>query len=219
MVIRAVVTAGLFVQTTTLLALTKLDWTQWVPTAVSVLSIGIGVWIADRSIRKNRELTLWSFRATSERDHNRWILDQKKSEWGQLLRSVAEVHRVLRVVSTTEKERAELIAESLKPAVHELVIAQANCIFLQAFFADPERGKKFFSFLAEADAISEKISGLLSSIRAPLEGATDEEKIDQLTKIQELTNGITAKYFEFHQWLREEAALSLGSAGCEVKAN
>jgi hypothetical protein len=25
---------------------------QWIPTAVSLLSVGIGVWIADRSIRK-----------------------------------------------------------------------------------------------------------------------------------------------------------------------
>ena len=61
---------------------------QWIPTAVSLLSVGIGVWIADRSIRKNRELTLWSFRATSERDHERWVLDQKKAEWNQLLSAV-----------------------------------------------------------------------------------------------------------------------------------
>jgi hypothetical protein len=130
MTLHTVAAVGLFVQTAKQLASAMQDWGKWIPTAVSLLSIGIGVWIADRSIRATRHLTEWSFRATSERDHERWILDQKKSEWSQLLRSVAEVHRVLRVVSTTGKERAELIAESLKPAVHELVIAQANCIFL-----------------------------------------------------------------------------------------
>jgi hypothetical protein len=38
----------------------------------------------------------------------------------------------------------------------------------------------------------------------------------QLTEIQELTKGITDKYFEFQQWLREETSLSLGSASCKV---
>lgn len=128
---------------------------------VSVIPVAGGVWIADRSFRKTKKLTEESFRATSEKDHERWVLDQKKAEWSQLLKRVAEVHRVLRVVSTTGKERAELIVESLKPAVHELIIAQSNCVFLETFFADQERSKKFFSFLYDADRISDKISGLL----------------------------------------------------------
>jgi hypothetical protein len=152
------------------------------------------------------------------REHRRWILDQKKAEWSQLLRSVAEVQRVLRVVSTTEKERAELIAESLKPAIHELVIAQANCIFLQTLSADTKQRKKFFLFLAEVDSISEKISVLLSSIRVPLEGSTTTEKIAQLTMIQELTNEISDKYFEFQHWLSQEAAEDLGIASSKKSA-
>jgi hypothetical protein len=66
---------------------------QWIPTAISILSVGIGVWIADRSIRKNRELTLWSFNATSARDHERWVLDQKQAEWRELLVGLSETFR------------------------------------------------------------------------------------------------------------------------------
>jgi hypothetical protein len=112
-------------------------------------------------------------------------------------------------VSTTGKERAELIAEGLKPAVHELLISQTNCILLWVFFADPVRGKRFFSFLEEADIISGKISGLLSLIREPLEGSSAKEQTGQLTDLQTLTREITNKYFDFQQWLRQEAASDL----------
>jgi hypothetical protein len=112
------------------------SWVKWLlQFALSIVPVAGGVGIA-----------LWSFHATSKREHERWILDQKKAEWSQLLRSVVEVHRVLRVVSTTEKERAELIAESLKPAIHELVIAQANCIFLQTLSADTKHARSFYHF-------------------------------------------------------------------------
>jgi hypothetical protein len=57
-------------------------WKQWIPTAVSLLSIGIGVWIAQ-----------WSFHASSRRDHERWVLDQKKAEWRELLVGLSETFR------------------------------------------------------------------------------------------------------------------------------
>jgi hypothetical protein len=183
-------------------------WKFWVQ---SVIPVAGGTLIAVWSFIANRNSEQRQWERNQEAARNQWVRDQKKAEWSQLLRSVAEVHRVLRVVSTTEKQRAELIAEGLKPAVHELVIAQANCIFLHAFFADPKRGKRFFSFLAEADAISEKISGLLSLIRVPLDGSSAKEKMGQLTEIQDLTRGITDRFFELQRWLREEAASSLDS--------
>lgn len=182
-------------------------WKSLLQTAQIIIPVAGGVLIA------------WmAFQWNSKREHKRWVLDQKRAEWSQLLRSVAEVQHVVRVVSTTEKERAELIAERLKPAIHELVIAQANCIFVRALSADTRQREKFFLFLAEADLISEKISGLLSLIRVPLEGSTTTEKIAQLTQIQELTKGISDKYFEFQQWLRQEAAEDLGIASTEKSA-
>ncbi len=51
------------------------SWTKWLlQFALSIVPVAGGVGIA-----------LWSFRATSKRDHVRWILDQKKIEWKELL--------------------------------------------------------------------------------------------------------------------------------------
>lgn len=125
------------------------SWIKWllptiVQTVVSLASIAAGVWIA-----------LWSFRSTSKSDHKRRVLDQKKAERGQLLRSIAATQRVL--MSEAAKERVELMVDGLKSATHELWVAQGNCIFLQDFFANPVKNERFFSFIAEADSASDKI--------------------------------------------------------------
>jgi hypothetical protein len=72
------------------------SWLKWllptiVQTVISLASITAGVLIAVWSFRKTKELTEWSFRATSERDHERWILDQKKSEWRKILTICNEI--------------------------------------------------------------------------------------------------------------------------------
>ncbi len=61
------------------------NWVRWllptvVQTVVSLASIMAGVWIA-----------LWSFGATSKRDRERWLLDQKKAEWRELLASLYRI--------------------------------------------------------------------------------------------------------------------------------
>jgi hypothetical protein len=53
----------------------------------------------------------------------------------------------------------------------------------------------------------------------PLEGSTTKEKMGQLTQIQELTNGISDKYFEFQHWLSQEAAEDLGIASSKNSAS
>jgi hypothetical protein len=108
--------------------------TQWVPTAISLISIGVGVWIADRAIRKSRELAEWSFRAASEKDHKRWIRDQRKVEWSELLKAAGQIRRVMPPGLMNSLERAKLIRANLKPALQEFEVVAAGCAFLNDFF-------------------------------------------------------------------------------------
>lgn len=138
-----------------------------------------------------------------------WKREQRKSEWSQLLRSIAEVERVLRMGSTVYRDRIQLIIKDLKPAIHEVVQAQANCLFLIDFFADREKHKKFFSFLEKAEKVSEEVDGWRNVVRDPLPGTKEQmeqEKSGNLMRIFELCDEITSAYFDFQQWLRQEAA-------------
>jgi hypothetical protein len=96
-------------------------WKQWIPTAVSLLSVGIGLWIANRTIRNARELTEWSFRATSERDHERWVLDQKKAEWKEVLNAVNAGHADLIRVSVPEKQVDKSAQKEYEHALENLL--------------------------------------------------------------------------------------------------
>ena len=63
------------------------SWLKWllptiVQTVVSLASITAGVVIA-----------VWSLHATSHRDHKRWVLDQKRAEWKELLVGLSETFR------------------------------------------------------------------------------------------------------------------------------
>jgi hypothetical protein len=68
------------------------SWVKWLlQFSLSVVPVAGGVWIA-----------IWSFRATSKRDHKRWILDQKKAEWKELFSAITEVQREFPPIYETE---------------------------------------------------------------------------------------------------------------------
>jgi hypothetical protein len=68
------------------------SWLKWllptiVQTVVSLASITAGVLIA-----------VWSFRKNRQTEHERWILDQKKAEWVELLNAINDCQDALPLV-------------------------------------------------------------------------------------------------------------------------
>jgi hypothetical protein len=139
------------------------EWKQWIPTAVSLLSVGIGLWIANRTIRNARELTEWSFRATSEKDHEQWLRDQKKIEWSALLRGVANVFHITNFTTLNgwNGKIANRIATELEQALEEISIGCANCIFLDNFRQNSEGDKKIKDFVKEIKLQTQRLKGNL----------------------------------------------------------
>ncbi len=89
------------------------SWVKWllptiVQTVVSLASISAGVLIA-----------LWSFRATSKRDRERWILDQKKAEWRDIIVRITEAEREMPIVysSLDEYEHLESAVRNILPCL------------------------------------------------------------------------------------------------------
>jgi len=178
----------------------------------SVIPVAGGTLIAVWSFVQNRSSEQTQWVRNQKAALEQWKREQRKSEWSQLLRSIAEVERVLRMGATMYKDRIQSIIDDLKPAIHEVVQAQANCLFLIDFFADRENHKKFFSFLEKAEQVSEEVDGWRDVVRDPLPGTKEQmeqEKSKNLMRIFELCDEITSEYFDFQQWLRQEAAQDL----------
>jgi len=184
----------------------------------SVIPVAGGTLIAVWSFVQNRTLEQKQWDRNQKAAHKQWILDQKKAEWSGLLRATAEVQRVLRIVNTPNKERIERIVDELKPAVHDLSVASANCFFLQSFFAEPAKREKFYSFIKDADDTSEIIGGLRTVYRYPDFTPTQQESSDLIARILNETGRITVKYLEFNEWLRKEASEDLGVDSSEKSA-
>jgi hypothetical protein len=91
---------------------------QWIPTAVSLVSIAVGVWIAR-----------WSFSVTSERDHKRWILDQKKVEWSELLKALYEVSKDY-IPPYKDEETAKELLENVQHIQRRLNNISAQFTFI-----------------------------------------------------------------------------------------
>jgi hypothetical protein len=151
------------------------------------------------------------FRWQGEKDRRQWLLDQKKAEWRELLKCNAEIQRVLRMDSMSRLDRAREIAGKLKPATHELSVTSASCVFLQDFFSDIDKSKKFYSFLLEADQAAESINTQLTLFRQGDIELTQQEQSTSIVNIMQEADRITGRYFEFRAWLRKEAAISLGT--------
>jgi hypothetical protein len=184
------------------------SWAKWLlQFALSAVPVAGGVGIA-----------LWSFHATSKKDHERWILDQKKAEWQELLRSAARMRRVVSLGIESPQTRAQLIHAGLKPAVQELEVSAANCVFLSDFFGDQVKSRRFYSFLRNADLDAEKMDASFLQTRLlehPSPDLTDQQRErGRQTNILErgdLADRIAREFIDFNDWLRTEAAISLGA--------
>jgi len=108
-------------------------------------------------------------RASSKRDHEQWVRDQKagheqwvrdqkKAEWSRLLESVANINQIVYLGKTMTREIEEGLKNELKPAIRALSVALANCIFLEEFRPNSEKGKRITDFIKSAYITSNKIS-------------------------------------------------------------
>ncbi|MGA2886777.1 MAG: hypothetical protein ABSE51_01910 [Terracidiphilus sp.] len=189
-------------------------WKQWIQPISSLVSIVAVVSIA-----------IWSFGATSRKEHRRWILDQKKAEWQELLRAAAHMRRVVSLGLESPQTRAKLIQEGLKPAVQELEVSAANCVFLSDFFGNEVKSKRFYSFLRDTDLKVESINASFSRtqhLQDPHPDLTDQQrergKAQAIIEIGDLADTIAQEFIGFNDWLRKEAAISLGTLAPEKRS-
>jgi hypothetical protein len=188
-------------------------WTKWLlptilQTAISLASIAAGVCIA-----------FWSFRANSKEEHEHWVRDQRKAEWSLLLRSVASVYQITDLVGGWNRKDADRIVSELAPALKEVSIARANCVFIDKFRLNKEGARKIREFLREAGIRLQKIRGnldLFDSIEDGIGKAgsrTDQDTSSQLRCIEILGEDLSNLAEESRtllDWLQNEAALDLG---------
>jgi hypothetical protein len=187
-------------------------WLKWllptiVQTVVSLLSIFAGVCIAVRS-----------FRANKETEHEQWIRDQKKAEWSLLLRGVASAYQITDLVIGSNRKIADRIISELEPALKEVSVARANCVFLDKFRLNNECGRKIREFLRVAEIQSQKVRGnlgLFDSIEDRTEKAgsrTDLDTSSQLRCSEVLTHDLSnlaEQSRDLLDWLQNEAKADL----------
>jgi hypothetical protein len=131
------------------------SWVKWllptiVQTVISLAAIGSGVWIAHWSFVKNRDQEQKQWERNQKATHDQWLRDQKKNEWSNLLRCIADVQRILIPSDETPEHNAEQIARELHPAIREMWIAAESCVFTKEFLEKDENRKRFNLYLGKA---------------------------------------------------------------------
>lgn len=188
------------------------SWVKWllptlIQTVVSLASITAGVCIA-----------VASFRANKNAEHEQWVRDQKRAEWSLLLRSVASVYQTTDLVIGWNRKIADRIISDLEPALKEVSIARANCVFLDKFRLDNEGGRKTREFLRFAEIQSQKVNGnlgLFDSIEERAEKAgsrTDEDNKTLLRCVEVVSvdlSDLAEQSYGLLIWLQNEAELDL----------
>jgi len=118
---------------------------------------------------------------------------------------------------TMTREIEEGLKNELKPAIRALSVALANCIFLEEFRPNSEKGKRITDFIKSAYITSNKISMRLELFDSTREKETSSEG-DRQDELVKYVNSILDDGFEFAGktsdlllWLQEEAAKDLMS--------
>jgi hypothetical protein len=157
------------------------------------------------------------FRWQGEKEREQWLRDQKKNEWSNLLRCIAEVQRILIPSDETPEHNAKQIARELHPAIREVWIAAESCVFTKEFLERDENRKRFNSYLGKA-------SQCVIKVRQMLKSATDSFERDDLTgditRLLKLSSNDLDQFgklifelnIEFRKllaWIREESLKNL----------
>jgi hypothetical protein len=207
-----VILAGETAQTPThvqcILQMPSDPWWKWLLQFVlSVIPVAGGVLIA-----------VWSFRRSRQTEHEQWIRDQKKAEWSCLLRSVANVYQITNSVGGWNRKFADRIVSELEPALNEVSIARANCVFVNEFRLNNEGCKKTMEFLRFAAIQLQKIRGnlgLFDSINDRIKtagSATDQDNKSRLRTSEIVLSEVSdlaEQSSNLLAWLQNEAALDL----------
>jgi len=180
-------------------------WWKWLLQTVG--PVAGGVWIAWLGSTWNKK-----------RQHEEWIRDRKKEEWRELLKAAAEMLRTVSLGLDNSELRAQRVREGLKSATQELDISAASCVFLSDLWADEAKKRRFHDFLRKAYLFAERIDWSLTQsqyLMHPDPDLLDQERArGRLMNVQERSAEMDAFFnelTEFNDWLRKEAAVSLGA--------
>jgi hypothetical protein len=149
------------------------------------------------------------FRWNGRTDHKRWILDQKKAEWKDLLHETAELGQAMPAILLVAVKRFYLAADELVPGTHKLLDARASCLFISEFLSRPENLEKFTKFYARAANAASSIRGW----NEWLEDVRDKPASEVHTANSRRTDAydeIRNEYLAFNDWLLSEARKDLG---------
>ena len=135
------------------------------------------------------------------------------------------MRRVVSLGLENSETRTQQIRDGLKPAVRELEVSAANCVFLSDFFGEEVKSKRFYSFLRDADLNAERIDASFiqtQHLQYPSPDLTDQQRergiATNILERSQLVDTIVKEFIVFNDWLCREAAMSLGAASDELKA-
>jgi hypothetical protein len=141
---------------------------------VSVIPVAGGVWIA-----------LWSFHATSKRDHERSVLDQKAVEWRSLIidssEALSQIHHILGITQIVgpfdvrSPERQKEIDEKYKLALASGRKLMQSQIFIRKSLID-----------SQIEGLWDKVSRVLVSISMTGILSTSQEDIRTFTSARDI---------------------------------
>jgi hypothetical protein len=146
-------------------------------------------------------IALWSFSAASKREHERWVLDQKKADWSAVLsRFTAADIKLPHVFKNVEWLE---LTKGLLPAFRDILSAMRNVIFIADILDNGGMIDAFVSFTSNAAERIKKIEELTQFIDSP-SGITNQSDLSALNivKIEKMAQRETVYgelYDEFHK--------------------
>jgi hypothetical protein len=162
---------------------------QWIQPILNLVSILAVVGIA-----------IFSFGATSRKEHRRWLLDQKKAEWKELIKTASEIESVIPLTLRIQ-EGYDSASMFLPQKIAQLSGIRESCLFLGDILHRKENLDAFSEFTTLAALVSENLQGFNSQTET-------NPDVRQLNRTQ--YKGIHDAYLKFCSHLRTEAQRDLG---------
>lgn len=117
---------------------------------VSVIPVAGGVGIA-----------LWSFRATSKKEHERWILENIKTEWKELLTLTSAIELFLPTVATRDELISAVLDPSFTQHLRNMTQAALHCVFISE-----AKAKKIYRVMDKIQMNNEKAKKYIEAHRS-----------------------------------------------------
>jgi len=141
------------------------------------------------------------------REDKRWLLDQKKAEWKELIEHVTEIRRAF-PSGPNKFKSIDIMMEEFQPAIRELKKCRSRCLFIADVLNIKKNNEAYLEFVNQLDKGEREIRS--NDVTRTVRGLQPSDEVKMVANELQTYDECSKLYDSFEGWIVSIAHHDLG---------